>query len=284
MDRRTSIGVILGSMSLLSGCNPFGLFKRESIEGEGLPTARMSTESFGLEVYFIRFPLHDPEMNGKLWESVDEQSLPVDVRRRLEANGLRAGMVSKAVPEPLRARMNPDQTAAESEESQVLEFDKESTVRRRWLAARSGQRNEILASDVLATASPLVVAADGAVSGRTFSRAQGVFSLKARPEPDGRVRLELVPEFAHGDPVQKFVPGDGNSFRVEASRPREVYDGLKMEFILSPGEMVVVSARAELTGSLGRHFLTSRLGEAEEQKLLVIRLAQTQTSALFAAR
>jgi len=49
---------------------------------------------------------------------------------------------------------------------------------------------------------------------------------------------------------------------------------------LSPGEMLIVGCLPNKSGSLGHHFFTT-CKEQPQQKLLVVRLAQTQHDGLF---
>ena len=58
-----------------------------------LPPLRMSQESVTVEKLSVRFPYGDEDLNGPLWNDVDEQCFSPELRRRLAANGLRAGLV-----------------------------------------------------------------------------------------------------------------------------------------------------------------------------------------------
>ena len=58
----------------------------------------MSPESIALDISFVRFPFGQADANGRLWEEIDEQGVPSEVRPRLTANGFRAGLVSDPMP------------------------------------------------------------------------------------------------------------------------------------------------------------------------------------------
>ena len=68
--------------------------------------------------------------------------------------------------------------------------------------------------------------------------------------------------------------------RLEAGRPRRAFDEMTISATLSPGSMLLLSSVPRLPGSLGHHFFTEDNGRLE-QKLLVLRLAQTQHDELF---
>ena len=68
--------------------------------------------------------------------------------------------------------------------------------------------------------------------------------------------------------------------RLETGRPRKVYDDMTMTANLQPGSMLILSSLSNRPGSLGHYFFTQNDARLE-QKLLVVRLAQTQHDGLF---
>ena len=56
-----------------------------------------------------------------------------------------------------------------------------------------------------------------------------------------RVQLDLLPELHHGEPQQRWI-GDDGVIRLETSRPKRVFDELRMKISLAPGQMLVVAA------------------------------------------
>ena len=56
-----------------------------------------------LKVAILARPLHDPALNEAVWGGADEQAVPADVRRALEANGLRAAVATGDLPAAVRA-------------------------------------------------------------------------------------------------------------------------------------------------------------------------------------
>jgi hypothetical protein len=89
----------------------------------------------------------------------------------------------------------------------------------------------------------------------------------------------LVPELHHDQTRQRWV-GKQGMLRLETSRPRRVFDDMAISATLSPGAMLVMTSLPNRPGSLGHHFFTEK-NDQLEQKLLVIRLAQTQHDDLF---
>ena len=152
---------------------------------------------------------------------------------------------------------------------------------RRHLQTRAGQGNEILASSIYPELTVLLRKGDQ-LSGHTYCQAQGVFAAKTFPQPDGRTRLELVPELHHDQPRPRWDVGNQGVLRLESSRPREVYADMTIAADLPPGAMLILSSLPNRPGSLGHDFLTANDGRLE-QRLLIVRLSQTQHDGLFVA-
>jgi hypothetical protein len=270
---------------LVIGCAPI-------VERRGSRLAKpcMSADSVVLEIYSARFNFNDPKYNESLWRQVDEQPFPPDLRRTLGEYGFRAGVLQGQIPVELQELMTPssgapsqaqEQTKSPSQslEEVVVDFEAESPVRRRILQLRAAKRGEILASGVYESL-PLLENEGGQLRGKPYARGQGLLSVKSFPQPDGRVRLDLLPELHHGDPKISYV-GNPGIIRVETGRAKKIFEQLALSATLSPGEMLLVTSLPSRPGSLGHYFFTEQTSGALQQKLLLIRLAQTQHNDLF---
>ena len=270
--------VLVAGLTTASSCSPL------RPEGKSLlGRLQAPPDSVALEIFFIRVPFGQPGANQTLWQQVDEQQLPTDLRRRLAENGFRAGLISSQPPEVLSKLMELKDKPAPSPDKvsrlKIAEMDQEPRVVRRFLQLRSGKRSEIVASDVYDEL-PVLTREPGGVCGRTYPKAQGLLALQALPEADGRVRLDLVPEVHYGETRQRYV-GDGAALLLEAGRARKVFDELTITAVLPPGHMLLISSLDTRPGSLAHQFFTCKSNGRLEQKLLLIRLAQAQPDALF---
>lgn len=239
----------------------------------------MSADSVALEVFSIRLPLGDPELNSRVWTEVDEQHLPAETRRRLSKNGFRAGVIAGQIPPALAKLLDlKDKPGFGNEAQQVRIADLAATPRvtTQHLQTRAGQRSEITASGIFPQM-PVLVNESGEIRGLTYEQAQGVFALSVAPQPDGRVQVELLPEIHHGQNRQRWI-GDQSMFRLELGRPKRAFDEMKISALLGPGAILVLGSQPNRQGSLGHYFFLegNEHDDRREQKLILVRLCQTQ--------
>jgi hypothetical protein len=267
-------------LSLLVGCA-----RLDKSAGSPLTPLRAATETVGLEIFVVRIPQDSPDLNDAFWNEIDEQQFPAELRRKLAANGFRAGVVGNRLPLKLEQllKLSEEPAKAELEPNRVVDFENEPPIRRRLLQILSGRRANIICLGEHVREPELVVLmreADGQLAGRTYHKVMGLLAAKAIPQGDGRVQIELVPELEHGEPQRRFEPGDG-MLRVEFGPPHERFEMLRLAATLSPGQMLLVTGLSERTGSLGYQFFIERNAKRSQQKLLLVRLAQTQYDDLF---
>lgn len=258
------------------------------------PLAPLGIQPDGIQIekYSVRYPYADASLNEQMWTEIDEQCLPVELRTRLAANGFRAGVIGITFPSALAQvlRDNPAALTSEftDEETETgapaaeplsgvkpVNLLSDAKVRRGLLQTRAGHTSRILSAGEKARIPQLAVLVhgdQGRVTGRTYERVLGLFSLVSQSERDGRVHIELEPELEYGEPQQRYTAGDG-MFRFEFRPETKVFNELKISARLSPGQTLVVAGRADMPGSLGYHFFTERAsGQPTEQKLLLLRL------------
>jgi hypothetical protein len=239
----------------------------------------MSPGSAVLDVLSIRLPPGDPDLNDRIWGEVDEQQLPVEVRRQLEKNGFRAGILAGQIPPALSSLLElkgKPSSGGEVQRVNIADLVTPSRVTSQHMQTHAGQRYEIAASSVL-DKMPVLVSEAGDIRGLTYEQAQGIFAMHVNPQPDGRVELELVPEIHHGENRQHWV-GDQSMFRLETGRPKRAFDELKLTALLSPGGMLILGSQPHRQGSLGHYFFLESNGRDDrlDQKLILVRLCQTQ--------
>lgn len=249
-----------------------------------LAPPQMSSDSVVVEIFSIRVPFGDAEVNGPLWQEIDEQQISPELRTRLNQNGFRVGLIGTQVPAKIAELLESTDPAAtpgglEQTGTQV-NLEESSAPLRRHLQLRAGKRGVIQASELCAEM-PLLLYRNGQVRGEPYYEAQAQFGLRTYPNRDGRVKVELVPEVEHGQSRREWVGGQG-SLRLEVGKPKHVLDDMAVELTLSPGEMIALTSIPTRPGSVGHYFFTAGGADARMQKLLIVRLLQTQHEELLA--
>lgn len=275
------IGYLISAMmflSLFSGCQWLDLLQPQG--RSPLQPVTMSPDSVVVEMFFVRMPLDQQDAMDSIWSEIDEQRLPVELRDSLSRNGFRAGVVSGQMPDGLAQLLGTDDKPMGTgrDGAGPIAFDDEAeTVVRRRLHARAGARNEVVVSEIYDTL-PVLISDEQGVSGKTYELAQGVLDLRTEACRDGAVTVSILPEIHHGKQRQRWT-GSNGIFRIDPSRPRHKFEDLKLETSLEPGSMIVMACLPNRPGSVGYKFFTQE--KDQRQKLLIVRLAQTQHDSLF---
>ncbi|MEE8452334.1 MAG: hypothetical protein V3R99_10485 [Thermoguttaceae bacterium] len=218
-------------------------------------------------------------MNDDLWQQIDEQHFSVPLRQRLGRHGFRVGLAGAPIPVRLSNLLELDDKAlpaGQANQVDVARIEVEPHVQRRHMSLRVGKHGDIVASRIYDRLA-VPTYESGQLSMRTYSQAQGHLIVEAFPQSDGRVLLKLTPELRHGQSRVTPRPFVGNEafFQLASSQPCRVFDDLSISATVSPGAMLILSCLPDRAGSLGHHFFSCDNGRLE-QKLLVVRLSQTQ--------
>jgi len=219
-----------------------------------------AVRTLAVELLFIRHDPHDPAITTDLWTRVDEQALDGELSARLAANGLRAGILSGPLPPALAERLanaatTPDAGAADD------------AVSRRVLRLLPGKRAEIVAAAGIPEL--VVLEHDGAgVRGGTYRDGTSQLTARAWPGPDGRTRIEVVPEVKHG-PLQRTWIGEGGMFRLETGQARLRFDQLTIDTLLPHQGMLVIGGADAPSATVGDAIVRDRAATAGMQLILL---------------
>ena len=260
----------------LSGCAVWK--KKTDPDMPLLPGTRMSSDSVVLEIAFVYVPRDARSLVELTWQDLDEQHLPLEVRSKLNDNGIRCGVAGVQLPRPLQELLeHQDNRRQVDSELGAPRIGKTAGLKR--IQSRAGLRNEIITSPQRRQMT-MMISEEGKLKGETCYQATCKMIVRTFPQGDGRVKFELMPEVHHGEPRPNFVGGE-NAFRIEMSQQKQVIELLGMETTLSLGQTLVLGATENAIG-LGARFFTDESMGKPQPKLILIRLAQTQYDDLFA--
>jgi len=234
----------------------------------GVPK-RPVAQTLPLEVFFLRCE-QDDAGHDDLWARVDEQLVDETVRRRLAANGLRAGILLGQLPEPILAALEPPVSAGEGSHSPpVNAADANPPVVRRVLRVLPGRESELVSLKSIPDLVVLEQEEDG-LRGANYADAVPYFTLKAWPAADGRVRVDLVPVIRHGPMERSFVGEDG-AFKLETSQRKRVLDRLRCEVTVPADGLLIVGPAGDQGASVGDALFRPRSPGRAETRLLALR-------------
>ena len=264
---------------------------------------RMSPQTTALDVFFARVPYGDTDANVTLWQELDEQVIPVETRRRLAENGLRVGVASGRLPVALErildisessnvndadAGTDADDTGALGGDVNLvltpssLGLDANTPVSGRHVQCLDGKTCLLLANDRHQEEMHVLLPSADGLGGRRFTQAQGSFDVTPTRQPDGRVRLRLLPKIEHGQLANRFETQDAFASLVTGQQA-EKFEQLAVEADLASGDVLVVACDVRRQGSLGHRLLTIDDDGTRLQKLIAVRVSQTQHDPLLAA-
>lgn len=231
-----------------------------------------------VEIVFARTDGHDAGWQDELWNLADEQAFDHALRRRLAANGVRAGLVTGPLPPALAARLAPP-AAHPPDDLPATDADR-PPVTRRFLKVLPGRDTEIIAAAGLDEL--VLLEHDGTeVQGDTYRDATTYFALKAWPAADGRVRIELVPTVKHGPPERAWV-GEEGAFRLETGQKRQPLERLCLTALIPQGSTLVLGPAGDASSTVGDAFFGSPAARGG-RRLLAIRPDGRPNDPLFAA-
>lgn len=240
----------------------------DSIAGQDAPAA---VSTLPVELLFVRYDQQDPAITVDLWNLVDEQALGHELSARLAANGLRAGILSGPLPPAVAERVA---TAAAGDDATA-----DDAVSRRVLRLLPGKRAEIVAT--AGTPELVVLEHDGdGVRGGTYRDCTSQLAVRAWPGPDGRTRIEIVPELKHG-PLQRTWIGEEGMFRLETGQARRRFETLAIDTLLPHRGMLVLGGVDAASATVGDALARDRTGSASCVRLIILRPLGTGVDPVF---
>jgi hypothetical protein len=271
------------SVAIALGCQVFDKPPEQAFETL-LKPVKTSTDSVAVEIFQARIPLDQEKQADALWARIDEQEFDADLRRKLVANGLRAGVVGGALPEDLSELLTLESDGQQESASRLItDQTAMPRVTRRVVQLKRREPASIQVSE-LRDEAQVLISGEKSFGGKTFRQMQGVYALEAEAIPGQRIKVRLTPEVHHGDMKQRYAGSDQGIFMSIPSREREVFSDLAMEATLAPGELLVLGCLPDAKTSLGGVFHTAHAAGKDERKLILVRLLQVPPSEILAEK
>jgi hypothetical protein len=224
-----------------------------------------------LGVEFIPVPGErlSPDHLQSLWQWTDETVIDPPRRRRLLANGLRAGRVLRG--DRVKARLDFLQGGEDVVDDFLSRAEIATDVSNgtRRIPMRVGQRYELPLRDPIPGSDVTLVRIGDEMHGRTLNEPQFLFAVTlSEIDAPRQVRLRLRPEIQHGSMRQRWVSSD-SALRIDTRREAWSLETLDISLDVSEGDTVLVTGTAPAKG-LGKQMLSGVGADQSPQQLIVL--------------
>jgi hypothetical protein len=221
-----------------------------------------------LKVVILPRPLRDKAVEQAVWASADEQTIAPEVRRVLQANGLRVGIITGGLPAEVEGAIN----APPPNKVAPAEFN-----------LPDGANTLVTLNEPTAVAS-LLWSRDGHVFGKDYKDASGWFRVTANHDGPTGVALRIVPEIHHGPVLHRYdaLPNNAGAlnsmqFMLKDGQQEETLRELAASLTLQPGQAAVIGCDPDRRGSLGSFLFTQPENNSDRliQKVVIIWASRT---------
>lgn len=269
--------VLLPACLMLVGCAPL-LFRQEprstNAKAALLPQLTMPPNVVILEIAEVELQKEQIAQLESVWREIDEQHLPPEQRRELNANGIRCGKVDDPLPPVLRKLVDP--LSATEQAKAEAGGTPQPLIRNRDIRMPKGNQKDLpvgLAHPELT----LLTKEGGALRGKTLRNAQCILKIRPEDSGDAGAKLHLEPLIVHGQTRQSWK-ADGGAWKMAPQREQREFPKLSINVRLAAGESVLLTATAEPRG-VGRSFFAPG---NDRRRAVLIRLSHAQEDQLFA--
>jgi hypothetical protein len=226
-------------------------------------TPMILPESLLVQSVLLERPIGDDFLDRELWAT----ALPVgepETRALLAENGLRAGILSGALPQRFQDLLDSD---AETVAPHELSFN---------------ERKEA----VIPTAGPVdpcrfALLADLAGQPRMIELRQARCGMLVRPQivDGGRVKVACEPRIQHGERRDRYrATEDGTGLAKVEEVPLEKFPKLAFDAVLGPNDCLIVGWNADRPKTVGQALFAVEVDNRPRQRVLVLRARQNGRS------
>ena len=212
------------------------------IGGGGIAGEHIVPPQCVLRIVIATRPVGDQVLGESVWRVADEQAVDADVRRVLQANGLRVGLTSGELPQDVL---------------DVLAATRPRRAEDHTVVLPDGDPTLIDPSTPASSERSILLGLNGKLVGKDYQDAKGLVRVTASLAGEDGVALRIVPEVHHG-PIQRGwdVTGGGTSMTPRQLITREgqkedAFREMASTLVVKPGQVVVLGGLHEKRGSLG---------------------------------
>lgn len=252
-----------------------------------MPRNPLSAGAVAMEIAITQVDLDQNELLETMWRQLDQQAISIETRQLLDANGLRAGILSpQATIEFVELLADKEIDTSEMETWQQQFYEQQGNKAKRKILHQRiqndiGELHRVPLSDTAETASWAIKTKGSQFAGQG-ENVRAHAGISTYPKGDGRVELVVVPELHFGEirPTIGVVEG---AFFIKPQQTIKPIDDLRLNVNVRPGETVVIGPTNQVV-DLGELMFGN--GERKDfwHRLLLVRVVHTQHDDLFEIR
>lgn len=244
-----ALGLAVVAALTAAGCRNLNVVDKP-VAGIVLPKTQMESDSVAVRVAVVE--LDDQQKTEfKSFIETTDQKLSLELRQRLDDNGVRVSVVSNVNTSSLQKMLAPGIQSPEwlsGQEQELAEAGKLEPIYRltshRHLEKKRGESFSVDVSPVRQSSSWRVHVGQQQFSD-SADLAQCSMQITSWPLPDGSVKLQFMPQVHHGHKLSR-IGVDGSNFAVQQRRDVKELRSLSFDITVLPGETVVVSPTRKL--------------------------------------
>ena len=285
----SNVAFVLAIVAALSvglvGCRNLEVADKP-VAGIVLPKAQMESDSVAVRVAVVELDDHQ-KTDFQNFIEITDQKLPLNLRQKLDDNGIRVSVLSNVNTSQLQKMLVPGVLKHKWLKDQELELAQAGKLEpvyrlasHRHVEKKRGQSFNVEVSPVRRESSWKVYVGEAQFSD-SASLAQCHMRITSWPMADGSVKLQFHPEIHHGRNLSR-IGVDGQNFAVQQRRDIKELRSLAFEVKVQPGETIVVAPTEQLE-RIGNLFFNASVSEESEslQKQDDSNLENVDTSEFF---
>ncbi len=213
-----------------------------------LPALQAPPGSIQLDVVYVERPVGDPLLGRELWRHVDQVGkIDAEARHRLRKNGMRVGIVGANPPVALQQMLG-----LKSDFAYEPDAEQAKQLVGRSFFLLSGGETDVQISPRYEECSLKIDSGESSEPCQ-FENAVCKFRLRASRVQEGWIRLEFVPQIHYGDDKLRYAAGE-NDWKLQNGQQTETFYLQRFDVELGTGEMAILTAEEDSTGTLGQLF------------------------------
>ena len=232
-----------------------------------------------LQTMFLRLEGDEIASLQRTWAQLDEMSFDLGLRRELELNGIRCGVVLGAMPSELQRLLDRTETALHSDPLENADLNADVSSHPKTYICKSGVDKDLPAKPQR-SGSVTVLHYDGQPKGGTYRDPAFMLKLRGVNKAGGGIRLSVRPFLEHGE-YRSQVTGQSFAMRREMTREVKNWPNLEISRERQPGQVLVIGS-TDPPRALGSHFFSAdQVGGLRVATVLLIRVGSSGSDQAF---